>query len=124
MTEGFAPRVALGVAWAPSASADIALGARVVTTQPLPEGIPEGAAGTVIGEAGWIQRRWRVRFDTASSINVPEYALDARPRSAASTANLKGDSPLYATTVAKEGQSPLATGVAVYRYTRRDGVPA
>ncbi len=62
-----------------SASADIELGARVVTTQPLPEGIPEGAAGTVIGEAGWIQRRWRVRFDDGTAINVPEYALDAGP---------------------------------------------
>ena len=63
----------------PSASTGIALGARVVTTQALPEGIPEGAAGTVTGEAGWIQRRWRVRFDTGVSINVPEYALDTRP---------------------------------------------
>ena len=61
------------------ASADIELGARVITTQTLPEGIPKGAAGTVIGEAGWIQRRWRVRFDTGVSLNVPEYALDARP---------------------------------------------
>jgi hypothetical protein len=61
------------------ASADIELGARVVTTQVLPEGIPKGAAGTVIGEAGWIQRRWRVRFDDGTAINVPEYALDARP---------------------------------------------
>jgi len=63
----------------PSASADIELGARVVTTQPLPEGIPRGATGTVIGEAGWIQRRWRVRFEDGAELNVPEYALDARP---------------------------------------------
>ena len=62
-----------------SASADIELGARVVTTQPLPEGIPKGTAGTVIGEAGWIQRRWRVRFDDGTALNVPEYALDAGP---------------------------------------------
>jgi hypothetical protein len=61
------------------ASADIELGSRVVTTQALPEGIPEGAPGTVTGEAGWIQRRWRVRFDTGVSLNVPEYALDTRP---------------------------------------------
>ena len=62
-----------------SASADIELGARVVTTQPLPEGIPRGTTGTVIGEAGWIQRRWRVRFDDGTALNVPEYALDAGP---------------------------------------------
>jgi hypothetical protein len=61
------------------ASADIELGSRVVTTQALPEGIPAGATGTVTGEAGWIQRRWRVRFDTGVSLNVPEYALDPRP---------------------------------------------
>jgi hypothetical protein len=63
----------------PPASTGIALGARVVTTQALPEGIPRGASGTVVGEAGWIQRRWRVRFDTGVSLNVPEYALDASP---------------------------------------------
>ena len=61
-----------------SASTPIRLGARVVTTQPLPEGIPAGASGTVTGEAGWIQRRWRVRFDSGVSVNVPEYALAAR----------------------------------------------
>ena len=61
------------------ASADIELGARVVTTQVLPEGIAKGALGTVIGEAGWIQRRWRVRFDDGPCIDVPEYALDAGP---------------------------------------------
>jgi hypothetical protein len=58
------------------ASADIEVGARVITTQALPEGIAEGATGTVIGEAGWIQRRWRVRFDDGCAVNVPEYALD------------------------------------------------
>ena len=61
------------------ASADIELGARVVTTQPLPEGVESGTAGTVVGEAGWIQRRWRVRFDDGPCIDVPEYALDRRP---------------------------------------------
>ena len=64
----------------------IELGARVVTTQPLPEGIPAGTCGTVIGEAGWIQRRWRVRFDDGFCVNVPEYALDPARRRAASTA--------------------------------------
>jgi hypothetical protein len=63
----------------PPASADIAVGTRVVTLQPLPEGIAAGAPGTVVGEAGWIQRRWRVRFDDGRTVNVPEYALDARP---------------------------------------------
>ena len=61
------------------ASADIELGARVATTQPLPEGVAAGACGTVVGEAGWIQRRWRVRFDEGPCIDVPEYALDRRP---------------------------------------------
>ena len=61
------------------ASADIELGARVVTTQPLPEGVESGTAGTVVGEAGWIQRRWRVRFDEGPCLDVPEYALDRRP---------------------------------------------
>jgi hypothetical protein len=60
----------------PQASTDIELGARVVTTQPLPEGVAAGAGGTVVGEAGWIQRRWRVRFDDGTHVNVPEYALD------------------------------------------------
>jgi hypothetical protein len=58
------------------ASADIEVGSRVVTTQALPEGIAAGAGGTVIGPAGWIQRRWRVSFDDGQAINVPEYALD------------------------------------------------
>ena len=61
------------------ASADIDVGARVVTTQALPEGIAAGAGGTVIGPAGWIQRRWRVCFDDGQTLNVPEYALDAAP---------------------------------------------
>ena len=61
------------------ASADIELGARVVTTQALPEGVAAGTCGTVVGEAGWIQRRWRVRFDDGPCIAVPEYALDRRP---------------------------------------------
>jgi len=63
------------------ASADIDVGSRVVTTQALPEGIAAGTYGTVVGGAGWIQRRWRVRFDDGTLANVPEYALDARPPS-------------------------------------------
>lgn len=58
------------------ASADIDVGSRVVTTQALPEGVRAGAHGTVVGAAGWIQRRWRVRFDDGRCISVPEYALD------------------------------------------------
>jgi hypothetical protein len=61
------------------ASADIDVGSRVVTTQDLPEGIASGERGTVIGMAGWIQRRWRVRFDDGRSVSVPEYALDPLP---------------------------------------------
>lgn len=61
------------------ASADIDVGTRVITTQPLPEGVAEGTPGTVIGGAGWIQRRWRVRFDDGTCLSVPEYALDPRP---------------------------------------------
>jgi hypothetical protein len=60
-------------------STDIELGARVVTTQTLPEGVGAGTSGTVVGEAGWIQRRWRVRFDDGPCIDVPEYALDRSP---------------------------------------------
>jgi hypothetical protein len=63
------------------ASADIDVGSRVVTTQPLPEGIAAGERGTVVGAAGWIQRRWRVRFDDGRSASVPEYALDPDPSS-------------------------------------------
>jgi hypothetical protein len=61
------------------ASADIDVGRRVITTQPLPEGIPAGTGGTVVGMAGWIQRRWRVQFDDGRCVSVPEYALDAEP---------------------------------------------
>ena len=61
------------------ASAGIDVGSRVITTQALPEGIAAGAIGTVIGGAGWIQRRWRVRFDDGPCLSVPEYALDPRP---------------------------------------------
>jgi hypothetical protein len=60
-------------------SAGIDVGSRVVTTQPLPEGVAAGARGTVVGSAGWIQRRWRVRFDDGRSVSVPEYALDPDP---------------------------------------------
>jgi hypothetical protein len=58
------------------ASADIDVGSRVVTTQPLPEGVAAGMTGTVVGMAGWIQRRWRVQFDDGRCVSVPEYALD------------------------------------------------
>ena len=61
------------------ASAEIELGARVAASQALPEGVRPGQLGTVVGEAGWIQRRWRVRFDDGPCIDVPEYALDRRP---------------------------------------------
>ena len=60
------------------ASTDIEVGARVVTTQSLPEGVAKGQYGTVVGEAGWIERRWRVRFDDGSCLAVPEYAIDRR----------------------------------------------
>jgi hypothetical protein len=63
------------------ASADIDVGTRVVTTQALPEGVAAGASGTVVGSAGWIQRRWRVEFDDGLSVAVPEYALDPDPGS-------------------------------------------
>jgi hypothetical protein len=61
------------------ASADIDVGSRVITTQALPEGVAAGASGTVVGSAGWIQRRWRVEFDDGRSVAVPEYALDPDP---------------------------------------------
>jgi hypothetical protein len=61
------------------ASADIDVGSRVVTTQPLDDGVAAGARGTVVGAAGWIQRRWRVRFDDGRCASVPEYALDPDP---------------------------------------------
>ena len=61
------------------ASADIDVGSRVITTQPLPEGVAAGARGIVVGAAGWIQRRWRVEFDDGRCFSVPEYALDPDP---------------------------------------------
>lgn len=61
------------------ASADIDVGTRVITTQALPEGVAAGASGTVVGSAGWIQRRWRVEFDDGPCVSVPEYALDPDP---------------------------------------------
>lgn len=51
------------------------VGARVVATQSLPEGVEAGAKGTIVGSAGWIQRRWLVEFDDGRRIAVPEYAL-------------------------------------------------
>jgi hypothetical protein len=60
---------------------DIDVGARVITTQPLPEGIDAGSKGTVVGPAGWIQRRWRVEFDDGRCVSVPEYALLPHPAS-------------------------------------------
>jgi hypothetical protein len=58
------------------ASSNLDVGTRVVTTQTLAEGVPAGAIGTVVGAAGWIQRRWRVRFDDGTQVSVPEYALE------------------------------------------------
>ena len=54
----------------------IDVGARVMVNQPLPEGVARGAKGVVVGQAGWIQRRWRVRFDDGPTVDAPEYALD------------------------------------------------
>ena len=64
----------------PGAIFDIEVGARVVTTQTLPEGVAKGSSGTVTGTAGWIQRRWLVEFDDGTTVNVPEYALDTAPQ--------------------------------------------
>ena len=61
-----------------SAATAIDVGQRVSTTQELPEGIAKGACGTVVRGAGWIQRRWRVRFDDGTFVDVPEYALERR----------------------------------------------
>jgi hypothetical protein len=61
-----------------TSSSDIDVGLRVSTTQELPEGIPRGSCGTVVRGAGWIQRRWRVRFDDGACVDVPEYALERR----------------------------------------------
>lgn len=54
----------------------IDVGARVTANQALPEGVACGAKGLVVGQAGWIQRRWRVRFDDGPTVDAPEYALD------------------------------------------------
>jgi len=54
----------------------IDVGARVTANQALPEGVERGAKGLVVGQAGWIQRRWRVRFDDGPTVDAPEYALD------------------------------------------------
>jgi len=54
----------------------IEVGARVTANQALPEGLAPGAEGLVVGQAGWIQRRWRVRFDEGKTVDVPEYALE------------------------------------------------
>jgi hypothetical protein len=32
--------------------------------------------GPLTSDPGWIQRRWRVRFDTGKTVDVPEYALE------------------------------------------------
>ena len=60
----------------PHTSTQIEVGARVLTNQALPEGLAVGAKGLVVGQAGWIQRRWRVRFVDGATVDVPEYALD------------------------------------------------
>jgi hypothetical protein len=57
-------------------STQIEVGARVIANQELPEGLKPGAKGIVVGQAGWIQRRWRVRFDDGTTVDVPEYALN------------------------------------------------
>jgi hypothetical protein len=59
-----------------SSTALIDVGQRVSTTQDLPEGFPAGSCGTVVRCGGWIQRRWRVRFDDGEYADVPEYALE------------------------------------------------
>jgi hypothetical protein len=60
-------------------SSEIDLGTRVIANQELPEGVTTGALGLVVGQAGWIQRRWRVRFDDGTTVDVPEYALERHP---------------------------------------------
>ena len=57
-------------------STHIEVGARVTANQALPEGPDTGAKGLVVGQAGWIQRRWRVRFVGGMTVDVPEYALE------------------------------------------------
>ena len=54
----------------------IEVGSRVTANQELPEGLKPGTKGLVVGQAGWIQRRWRVRFDDGTTVDVPEYALE------------------------------------------------
>ena len=54
----------------------IELGARVTANQPLSDAVTAGAQGVVVGQAGWIQRRWRVRFDDGTTVDAPEYALE------------------------------------------------
>ena len=54
----------------------IDVGARVMANQALPEGVAQGTRGLVVGQAGWIQRRWRVRFDDGPTVDAPEYALE------------------------------------------------
>ena len=54
----------------------IEVGSRVMANQELPEGLKPGTKGIVVGQAGWIQRRWRVRFDDGTTVDVPEYALE------------------------------------------------
>jgi hypothetical protein len=63
----------------------IGVGARVQANQALPEGVPRGAQGVVVGQAGWIQRRWRVRFDDGPTVDAPEYALDLQRNVASSS---------------------------------------
>ena len=59
------------------ASADIDVGSRVITTQPLPEGIPAGARGTVVGAAGLDPAPLAgASSTTARASPCPEYALD------------------------------------------------
>jgi hypothetical protein len=60
----------------PNTTTQIEVGARVAANQELPEGLKPGAKGVVVGQAGWIQRRWRVRFDAGMTVDVPEYALE------------------------------------------------
>jgi hypothetical protein len=60
----------------PRTTTQIEVGARVTANQALPEGLAPGAKGLIVGQAGWIQRRWRVRFDDGTTVDVPEYALE------------------------------------------------
>jgi hypothetical protein len=60
----------------PHTTTQMEVGARVRANQVLPEGLQTGAKGLIVGQAGWIQRRWRVRFDDGTTVDVPEYALE------------------------------------------------